>query len=75
MEEGGSKGEVVNLDLMLDEYYEARGWDKGSGFPTRQKLEQLGLKAAADELQSMGKLAWLGMKISKGWQLLLVGGQ
>ena len=57
MPDGPSKGQVVNLNLMLDEYYEARGWDKDSGFPTRQKLEQLGLKAVADELESLGKLA------------------
>ena len=43
MPDGPSKGAVVNLDLMLDEYYEARGWDKVSGFPTREKLEQLRL--------------------------------
>ena len=55
--DGPTKGQVVNLDLMLDEYYEARGWDKGSGFPTRQKLEQLGLKEAADELDRLGKVA------------------
>ena len=57
MPDGASKGQVVNLDLMLDEYYEARGWDKDSGFPTRQKLEQLGLKEVADELDGMGRLA------------------
>jgi len=50
---GASKGQVVNLDLMLDEYYEARGWDKDSGFPMREKLERLGLKAVADELNSL----------------------
>ena len=57
MPSGPSKGQVVNLDLMLDEYYEVRGWDKVSGFPTREKLEQLGLKEVADELDSLGKLA------------------
>jgi len=40
--EGGSKGEVVDLEPMLDKYYELRGWDK-NGVPTRQKLEELGL--------------------------------
>jgi len=54
--EGSSKGHVVDLDLMLDEYYGARGWDKTSGFPKRQRLEQLGLNEVADELESMGKL-------------------
>lgn len=56
IKDGPSKGQVVNLDLMLDEYYEARGWDLASGFPTRQKLEGLGLKAVADELDRMGLL-------------------
>jgi aldehyde:ferredoxin oxidoreductase len=42
---------------MLDDYYEARGWDKETGLPTRSKLESLGLKEIADELESMGRLA------------------
>jgi aldehyde:ferredoxin oxidoreductase len=57
MPDGPTKGQVVNLDLMLDEYDDARGWDRDSGFPTRRKLEQLGLKEVADELDSLGKLA------------------
>lgn len=51
--DGASKGQVVDLDLMLDEYYEARGWDKNRGFPIRQTLEGLGLKAVADELDGL----------------------
>ncbi len=27
---------------MLDEFYEARGWDE-DGYPTAEKLEQLGI--------------------------------
>jgi aldehyde:ferredoxin oxidoreductase len=42
---------------MLDDYYEARGWDKETGLPTRAKLESLGLKEIADELESIGCLA------------------
>lgn len=42
-------------DLMLDEYYEARGWDKETGWPTRQKLEELGLKYVADDLEGVGR--------------------
>ncbi len=53
---GPSKGQTVNLDLMVDEYYEARGWDTASGFPKRQKLEELGLQRAANELGRLGKL-------------------
>ncbi len=50
---GGSKGHHIpqeDLDLMLDEYYTARGWDVATGTPTRQKLEELGLASVADDL-------------------------
>jgi aldehyde:ferredoxin oxidoreductase len=40
---------------MLDEYYEARGWDK-EGLPTQEKLKALGLEEIADELMKLGKL-------------------
>jgi len=40
---GPSKGEVCQLDRMLPEYYQLRGWDK-EGVPTKEKLEELGLK-------------------------------
>jgi aldehyde:ferredoxin oxidoreductase len=40
--DGGSKGEVVQLEAMLNKYYELRGWDE-NGIPTRQKLEDLDL--------------------------------
>jgi aldehyde:ferredoxin oxidoreductase len=42
---GGSKGAIISqeeLDLMLDEYYEARGWTK-EGIPTEEKLKELGI--------------------------------
>jgi aldehyde:ferredoxin oxidoreductase len=31
------------LNKMLDEYYEARGWDKEKGMPTKEKLSELAL--------------------------------
>jgi aldehyde:ferredoxin oxidoreductase len=40
------KGAVVTpaeLDLMLDDYYQARGYDK-QGIPTKAKLQELGLE-------------------------------
>jgi aldehyde:ferredoxin oxidoreductase len=33
---------VPNLELMLDEYYQARGWDE-NGVPTPKKLRSLGI--------------------------------
>lgn len=56
MPDGPAKGQVVRLDLMLDDYYRFRGWDKDSGFPTKEKLLELGLGDISDELESMGKL-------------------
>ena len=48
---GPAKGQVIkDLDGMLDEFYDACGWDKKTSIPTRKKLEELGLKDVADEL-------------------------
>jgi aldehyde:ferredoxin oxidoreductase len=41
---GPAKGQVVELDPMLDEYYALVGWDI-NGNPTEQQLSKLGLKA------------------------------
>jgi aldehyde:ferredoxin oxidoreductase len=54
--EGPLAGSTVELEAMLDEYYDVRGWDKKTGRPTRAKLEQLDLKDTADELACCGKL-------------------
>jgi aldehyde:ferredoxin oxidoreductase len=53
MPAGPAKGQFVNLEPMLDEYYEARGWDKQTGFPTVGKLKALGLKEVADEVRKI----------------------
>ena len=42
MPEGPAKGHVVELDEMLPEFYELRGWDE-DGVPTKEKLTELGL--------------------------------
>jgi aldehyde:ferredoxin oxidoreductase len=39
---GHSKGKAVNLQSMLNEYYNIRGWDE-NGIPTKEKLSYLGL--------------------------------
>jgi len=57
--EGGSKGIVVapeQLERMIDDYYEARGWDKETGVPTEKTLLQLGLVDVAGELEKLGRL-------------------
>ena len=48
--EGPAKGHVVNLDPLLDAYYEYRGWDKETGKPTQEKLKELGLDWVIKEI-------------------------
>jgi aldehyde:ferredoxin oxidoreductase len=40
---------MKNLEGMLDEYYEALGWDK-DGIPKRETLKRLDLEDIADSL-------------------------
>ena len=40
---GPAKGRTVNLEPMLDEYYQFRGWNE-DGVPREKKLKQLGLE-------------------------------
>ncbi len=40
--DGPAKGKVVELDKMLPEFYQLRGWDE-KGVPTKEKLEELRL--------------------------------
>ncbi|UCH20885.1 MAG: aldehyde ferredoxin oxidoreductase family protein [Deltaproteobacteria bacterium] len=42
--EGPAEGNVNNLGILLDPYYEFRGWDKTTGKPTPEKLRELGLE-------------------------------
>jgi len=41
---------------LVDIYYDRRGWDKKTGWPTRETYEKYGLKDVADELETIGKL-------------------
>jgi aldehyde:ferredoxin oxidoreductase len=41
--EGGQQGYVPNVEVLLDEYYTASGWDRATGWPTEQKIRVLGL--------------------------------
>ena len=53
--DGLYKGEALPRDVlehMLNYYYKFRGWNK-TGIPTRAKLEELGLKYVADELERL----------------------
>jgi aldehyde:ferredoxin oxidoreductase len=56
---GMYKGESLDVDRwnqMLDEYYEAHGWEKVTGWPTKKRLVDLELDAVADKLARNGIL-------------------
>ena len=40
----------------MDKYYELRGWDKTNGWPTKQKLEELGLKEIAEGIDTIRRI-------------------
>jgi aldehyde:ferredoxin oxidoreductase len=40
---GPSAGEIVELEVMLTEYYKERGWSQETGLPLNETLERLGL--------------------------------
>ncbi len=48
--EGPAAGHVSNPGALLDAYYEFRGWDKETGKPTRDKLEELDLQELIADL-------------------------
>lgn len=47
---GGSAGYVIPFEEMLEAYYDARGWDKVTGKPTKAKLVELGLEEVSRDL-------------------------
>ncbi len=43
-EVGGKKLDDAQINEVLRQYYQARGWDPQTGIPTQEKLNELGLK-------------------------------
>ena len=41
--DGRGEGQVARLDVSLDSFYAAMGWDRESGLPTEETVERLGL--------------------------------
>jgi aldehyde:ferredoxin oxidoreductase len=59
LEDGASEGPVLSkerMDHLLDAYYDWRGWNKATGLPTVETLNQLGLKHVAEELSTKGRI-------------------
>ena len=51
---GNAKGQVIDVQPMLAEYYALRGWDPERGWPTPEKLRSLGLADAVERLVPAG---------------------
>jgi len=47
--EGGNAGKVPNMEVIMEEFYRARGWTP-DGKPSRELLETLGLADVAKDL-------------------------
>jgi len=45
-----------DIEGLLDDYYEERGWDPKTGCPTRETLEALGLQYVIEDFEEMGLL-------------------
>jgi len=54
MPNGRSKGHIIELQQMLDEYYEVRGWDIKTGIPKESVLKRLGLDDVVQDLKRRG---------------------
>ena len=54
IQSGPLKGELLKEDeweKMLDEYYSLHGWDCRTGYPTKEKLEELDLQECFKKLK------------------------
>jgi len=54
---GPNKGQFISeemLNVMLDQYYQLRGWDVSTGVPLPETLTKLGLDDVCDELKRRG---------------------
>ncbi len=54
-----AKGQTVSwedFNNIVDLYYDERGWDRKTGWPTRETWEKYGLADVADKMEKAGKL-------------------
>jgi len=50
LSDGGTAGYVPDVDKLLTDYYRVRQWERGTGKPTMDRLQELGLQDLAGEL-------------------------
>jgi aldehyde:ferredoxin oxidoreductase len=49
---GPTKGQVVELETLLSDFYNLCGWDIETGIPTPEKLNELGLQRIAKDMEN-----------------------
>ncbi len=54
MSKVGAVVEKDKFEQMKTEYYELRGWDAATGYPTKARLKELGLNDVAEDLAGRG---------------------
>jgi len=52
--DGNSKGEIFEIEPMLNEYYAEREWDLKTGVPKAEKLRKIGLGYIIEDLKRNG---------------------
>jgi len=52
LQKGPTKGSIVPIKKLLEDYYKLQDWDPKTGKPKREKLEKLGLRGIANDLWS-----------------------
>ncbi|MFQ5833907.1 MAG: aldehyde ferredoxin oxidoreductase C-terminal domain-containing protein [Candidatus Thorarchaeota archaeon] len=70
--EGPAQGHVVNLDVLLDAYYEYRGWDS-QGRPTPEKLQELGLEWLTEMIPADAEVSKEAAKIETQDSPVIIG--
>lgn len=53
--DGKSKGKTVQFYPILNEYYRFRGWNMNTGFPSKAKLNELGLQDTLEDFKQYKK--------------------
>ncbi len=53
---------MAGYDTVLDEYYRLLGCDLQTGIPTRARLEEMGIRDVADDLEKRGVLQEAGVR-------------
>jgi len=54
LKKGPSEGQIVRQDVILDEYYDVRGWTR-NGIPTPERLRALGLEDVTKDMEPFVK--------------------